>query len=223
LNGTKIASLPSEVLSEKPSGKRPRGLVRAQLLDTAEQMFSKHGVEGVSLREIAAAAGKGNVAAVHYYFKDRQGLVDALLNDRVGAIEVGRQTLLDTMPDLNRCDTKDLLEMFWRPVIDLCQRRRGSWFIQFHLHYLLLNEDLKHPFVSFPDHYPASGALLAQLRAQSAHLPPPQFRHRLGLIFMVFWGALARYEADATDGGWINDDPLAEPIKMAVAALAAPA
>jgi AcrR family transcriptional regulator len=221
LTDKQMASIPSDPQSATPGGKRPRGLVRAKLLDTAEQMFSKHGLEGVSLREIAAAAGQGNVGAVNYYFKDRQGLVDALVDDRVGAIEAGRHSLIDAIADLGKCDTEQLLEIFWRPVIELCRHRRGSWFIQFHLHYLLLQENVKHPFVTFPDRYPASGMLLARLQAQSAHLAPPQFRHRLGLIFMTFWGALARHETDA-DQDWENDDPLAEPIKMAIAALAAP-
>jgi len=218
-----MASSHSEAQHGKPGGKRPRGLVRAKLLDTAEQMFSKHGVQGVSLREIAAAAGQGNVGAVNYYFKDRQGLVEALINDRVAVIEAGRQYLIDAIADFGNCNTERLLEIFWRPVIELCEQRQGTWFIQFHLQYLLLKEDAEHPFVTFPDHYPASGSLLARLQASSAHLSPPQFRHRLGLIFMIFWGALARYETDAAGQDWANDDPLAEPIKIAVASLAAPA
>jgi AcrR family transcriptional regulator len=46
--------------------------VQQRLLDAAEELFSEHGFDGASVRDIAAAAGC-NLAAVNYYFggKDR--------------------------------------------------------------------------------------------------------------------------------------------------------
>jgi AcrR family transcriptional regulator len=48
------------------------------LLEVAGQLFSERGVDAVSLRELARAAGV-TAAMVHYYFGDKQGLYEALL------------------------------------------------------------------------------------------------------------------------------------------------
>ena len=110
--------------------KRPRGLVRTKLLDVAERLFGQYGVEGVSLREIALVAGQRNVSAVQYYFKDKQVLVEELIKDRFAEVEAGRQHLIEQTGDLNTCVSAVLLKFLWEPIVDLCARRGGSWFIQ---------------------------------------------------------------------------------------------
>ena len=47
--------------------------VQDRLLDAAEHLFSEHGFEGTSVRDIAAAAGC-NIAAVNYYFGSKDKL-----------------------------------------------------------------------------------------------------------------------------------------------------
>ncbi|MHC4545895.1 MAG: TetR/AcrR family transcriptional regulator [Planctomycetota bacterium] len=47
--------------------------VQDRLLDAAEQLFSEHGFEGASVRDIAGAAGC-NIAAVNYYFGSKDKL-----------------------------------------------------------------------------------------------------------------------------------------------------
>jgi AcrR family transcriptional regulator len=44
-----------------------------RLLDAAEQLFSEHGFEGTSIRDLAAAAGC-NIASVNYYFGGKENL-----------------------------------------------------------------------------------------------------------------------------------------------------
>ena len=56
----------------------PRGeSTRTRILDSAEYLFSEHGVNGASLRTIVAHAGV-NTAAVHYHFGSKQGLLAAV-------------------------------------------------------------------------------------------------------------------------------------------------
>jgi AcrR family transcriptional regulator len=57
--------------------------VQDRLLDSAEELFSEHGFEGTSVRDIAASAGC-NIAAVNYYFGGKDNLY----------IEVWRRHLL---------------------------------------------------------------------------------------------------------------------------------
>ncbi len=55
--------------------------VRDALLGAAGRLFAEHGASGVSLRRVADEAGV-TPAMVHYYFGDKDGLAEALL-DRV--------------------------------------------------------------------------------------------------------------------------------------------
>ena len=53
---------------------------RAELIETALGLFARRGIGSVSLREIVQKAGQGNQSAVHYHFRDKQGLVLAVTN-----------------------------------------------------------------------------------------------------------------------------------------------
>ena len=53
--------------------KRNAEATRAAILDAARAAFTRHGFDGVGLREIASAAG-ANVALVNRYFGSKQGL-----------------------------------------------------------------------------------------------------------------------------------------------------
>jgi AcrR family transcriptional regulator len=72
----------------------PEG-TRAQLVAAAEQLFAERGIEGVSLREINAAAGQRNSTALQYHFADRAGLVRAVLAKHHRDVEAARHALLD--------------------------------------------------------------------------------------------------------------------------------
>lgn len=67
---------------------------RERLILTAERLFATQGIESVSLREIARAAGQKNVAAMQYHFGDRHGLLSAILEYRMSRIEPARADLL---------------------------------------------------------------------------------------------------------------------------------
>ena len=47
---------------------------------TAMAMFAKEGVEAVKLRSINMEAGSNNTGAVHYYFRNKDGLVQAIID-----------------------------------------------------------------------------------------------------------------------------------------------
>ena len=56
----------------------PKGDTRQKLLTTALHLYAKEGLHAVSLRSISAAAGSKNSAAMHYHFKNRVGVIEAL-------------------------------------------------------------------------------------------------------------------------------------------------
>lgn len=66
-----------------------------QLLDVAEQLFAERGIEAVSLREIGRIAQSRNTSVANYHFRDKAGLVHAVLDRRFSVIDQRRQDLLD--------------------------------------------------------------------------------------------------------------------------------
>lgn len=56
--------------------------VRERLLDAAVRLFAEQGVAGTAVAEIAAAAGVTS-AMVHYYFKTKDHLLDAVVEGRL--------------------------------------------------------------------------------------------------------------------------------------------
>jgi AcrR family transcriptional regulator len=60
-----------------------------QILDAAEYLFSKHGLHGVTLRDVAQRVGV-HTTLLHYYFDDKQRLFEAVFARRAG-VTIGRR------------------------------------------------------------------------------------------------------------------------------------
>lgn len=64
------------------------------ILDVAEDLFSKHGLHGVSIRDVANEAGV-DTALLHYYFGTKRGLFDAVFQRRSAILNADRLASLD--------------------------------------------------------------------------------------------------------------------------------
>lgn len=65
------------------------------LLATAERLFAERGVENVALTAIVAESGQKNRSALHYHFGSRAGVLEAVLDRRLVAINARRHALLE--------------------------------------------------------------------------------------------------------------------------------
>ena len=80
---------------EVAEGKAARSRkTQARILDAAEELFSHHGIYGVSIRDIADAAGV-DTALLHYHFANKDGIYEAVLLRRAGEINTARTRALD--------------------------------------------------------------------------------------------------------------------------------
>jgi len=64
-----------------------------QILDAAEYLFSRNGLHGVTLRDVAKRVGI-HTTLVHYYFEDKQHLFEAVFARRAGVTSDGRMEAL---------------------------------------------------------------------------------------------------------------------------------
>lgn len=89
------------------------------ILDSAELLIGKHGYEGISLRQISVAAGSANHSAVHYYFKNKDGLIKEIIRRRSISIDARRKELMEKMRQKGfEKDTRTIMEVLLRPIAD---------------------------------------------------------------------------------------------------------
>lgn len=67
-----------------------------RILDAAARLFAERGFHAVSLREITAAAN-ANTAAVHYYFRSKEDLLEAVVDRRAGIVVEERLNRMDAL------------------------------------------------------------------------------------------------------------------------------
>ena len=104
-----------------------------KLIIAAERLIGEFGLEGVSFRQIGAAAGAANHFAVQYHFGNKDGLVNAIFAYRLPWLEARRAELLTAIAQSGRLnEPRALVEVIFRPVaelIDLNGRRTWARFL----------------------------------------------------------------------------------------------
>lgn len=104
---------------------------RSALIEQAERLFAERGVEGVSLRDVSAAAGQRNHTAAQYHFGDRAGLVAAVYGARMDVVNSRRLTMLSLIDATGRGDElADLVEAFVVPLVEVIDET-GGWYGRF--------------------------------------------------------------------------------------------
>ena len=66
--------------------RRPDNATRKGGIDAAEYLFSKHGLNGVTLRDVALKVGV-HTSLMHYYFVDKRRLFEAVFARRAGTTD----------------------------------------------------------------------------------------------------------------------------------------
>jgi AcrR family transcriptional regulator len=98
--------------------RKPEPEAVAQMKRVALRLFAERGVDGVTVREIALAAGQKNHAAVGYHFGSKEGLVRELVVDGAVAIDRLRNSMLDEMEAKGGPrSVRDVVEALVRPSI----------------------------------------------------------------------------------------------------------
>src|SRR5258707_6680861 len=109
----------SKVLQSQPMRKPPaaRPDTRARILDAALDVFSEHGLEGSSLQEIADRLDLTK-AALYYYFRSKDELLEALVAPAIAGVE----EILDACS--GEPDTPARRKEFMKQYLDYFLRQR---------------------------------------------------------------------------------------------------
>ncbi|WP_199252743.1 TetR/AcrR family transcriptional regulator [Chachezhania sediminis] len=70
---------------------------RERLKTSAIRLFSRHGIDGISVRAILNDAGVKNSAGIHYYFRTKDDLIRELVQDALKRTRRARNAALDAL------------------------------------------------------------------------------------------------------------------------------
>lgn len=90
---------------------------REKILDAAEILIIEHGYAATSLRAIASKA-EVNLAATHYHFGSKIGLLAAVFHRRIHPVNTIRLAELKRLTESNRLlTTRAVIEAFFAPLV----------------------------------------------------------------------------------------------------------
>ena len=166
---------------------------RQDIIVAAERLFAERGLQGVSMREVVAAAGQRNNSAIQYHFGGRDGLMRAVFVYRMRDINKARWTLLDKCDaDGLGHDVRALVRAYVEPLAQfLISAREGHYYAQFLVGTI--------PFTDFtdPDLREVTDAVVEVARRLTrclTQLPPEASTVRVTMMFTMLPGALAIHE-----------------------------
>ena len=92
-----------------------------RILDAAERLFARDGVEATSLRSITAQAGV-NLAAVNYHFQSKESLLHAVIARRLNPVNEKRLAMLDAceaVAGAGPLPLEPVLDALLRPIFEM--------------------------------------------------------------------------------------------------------
>jgi AcrR family transcriptional regulator len=98
-----------------------------QILDAAEYLFSKNGLYGVTLRDVAQRVGI-HTTLLHYYFEDKRNLFEAVFARRAGVTSSRRMAALEQYEaKAGRLTVEGALHAFLDTDLDLYMEGGSAW------------------------------------------------------------------------------------------------
>ncbi len=193
---------PELIPEERPSSSLP---TKTRILLAAESLFAERGVEAVSFREIAAAAGQQNTNAVQYHFKTKERLVQAIFVFRVGEMSERRARMIAEAERLGLLDDlRTLLAIVYLPQCALVDEQGRHSYAGFIAQYIsrYMPAGIMHAVDTEIPETNTIRRLLLLLRQRLRHLPDPVYNHRVGMPTQIVAFTLVRRDNERrTDDG----------------------
>jgi AcrR family transcriptional regulator len=219
----RLQAFPMVRLHEKSESDAVDALKRAAL-----KLFAERGVDGVTVREIAAAAGQKNHGAVGYHFGSKAELIRILVVDGASLIDVRRNEALDALLGAGRQpDLEEIIRILVYPSIDLAPPGEEECYNRFVVLFSMAHRDL---FMSALEDRWNTGyqRCIELLRGAMAHLPKRDQTERIVFIEAYLGGVLSARETRLADSSrahstWSNSRILEHFVQTIAAIVRAPA
>ncbi len=98
----------------------------------AQRLFANRGIDGVTVRDIATAAGQKNPAAVGYHFGSKEALIRELIVDGAKIIDVRRNDELDALEQSGGpCSISQIVDILIYPSVNLASHDETDTYNRF--------------------------------------------------------------------------------------------
>ncbi|WP_440220079.1 TetR/AcrR family transcriptional regulator [Dietzia sp. MNB45] len=165
---------------------------KTAMLEIAEQLISERGLDRVSMRDVATAAGQRNNSAVQYHFGSRDGLILQVLRRRLTALDVDRRQRLAEIDEQGLgTDLAALVRVLFEPIVDLLRAQPES---TYYARFLQRVGPVMAPGIPEAQLRTATNDVVVRLIDVLSHLPRRVAFERIDLAVQMFTGALAVYE-----------------------------
>ncbi len=182
-----------------------------RILDAAEDLFSKHGFDGVTMRAVAELAGL-DAALAHYYFATKQGLFDAVLERRAEQVFSERMDAFDRyeITSHNNPTVEGAVATFITPLLERARNGDDGWKNYFRL-IALVNNDASHVALSIMSYFdPLVHRLIADVKRALPEAPEEELFWCFHFLTGSLTLALSRTgRLDRVSGGRCRSDDLA--------------
>lgn len=154
---------------------------REALLEHGALLFARHGVAGVTARQLHEAIGARNESALHYHFGDRDGLAVEIIRAHLTAIEARRAPLVAAIEADGRTgDVRSLVRALAAPMAADLDDRLGRAHLRLVAH-------LSHPSLAYGPPFslveaPSGKAVVRWLWEALDGLPSPIAGERLASL-----------------------------------------
>jgi len=175
-----------------------------RLIVAAERLFATRGIDGVSLRQVNAAAGQRNLSAAHYHFGSKAALIAAIYDYRMESVNQRRAALLDAIGSTGReHDLAALTEAIITPILDE-DTAGGGHYVRF------MAQVMGHPQLNLAGlwqsrHGQSLARIMADLREALPGIPAAVLGQRFGLMWEQVVHALADRERLCSEAGGISE------------------
>jgi AcrR family transcriptional regulator len=186
---------------DKSANKRRSGVseaTRIKIMQAAEILFADRGIDGVALREIAAAAGQGNNTAVQYHFGSKEKLIFEIFHYRTNMFEAQRTRMLEEAEEAGQLgNAKVLLQILCLPHLSIADEKGGHPYSAFFAQYLTRARasGIAHPYDDPEVPVPALRRVRRLLTERVSYVPAHVLRQRFGLTKLMFLNMLMRRDS----------------------------
>ncbi len=171
----------------------------AHIKAIALKLFAERGVDGVTVRQIAQAAGQKNHAALAYYFGSKEGLISELIVEGAQAIDARRNAALASARDAGGPKTVlEVMRILVETSVDPDPPEWGECFNRFVVGLQVSNRTL---FMQALAGRWNSGYLqcLDEVRRLMPNLPAEDLNQRLVFMGSALGGIMAGRETELAD------------------------
>jgi AcrR family transcriptional regulator len=222
----RAAPLPANSAMVKRPARKTLPKAKLRLILCAEQLFADRGIDAVSQREIAIAAGNGNNNAVAYHFGSKDRLMDALFEHRIAEMSAKRQNLFErAQKQASLTDARTLLEIVLLPVLDQVDQAGRHSHAGFLQRYFTQRRTPGIPdMISSMSHIcPALTKVLPLMRKQIKHVPKNLRESRIRRSELLFLTMVVSFDNAAPQNRRVRFSMLVDDtLQSAAACLCAP-